>query len=443
MNSPLPSECSQLDVDQSRSGSKRSAEELQLPVLKERTVARKETAGLVVSGESTRLQDQPAAEPSPSIDQSRSGSKRSAEELQLPMPKKERTVARKETAGLVVSGESTRLQDQPAAEPSPSTVDPQSKPEVSSTSPAESSNSGSKRSAEELELPVCKKRRTVSRKVSAGQVAAGESTRLPGQSAEPSPSSVDPQSEPEVPSTTPAESSATDLSLSAGMQIEAPLRDSQGPLMITGAVSSEISSEVPQHLTISVIAEAEDEALVKQANQLLARAESAESKLVEVQKRCAKQEEDRLAAIAVQQEQVESLKEKNNKLLASLNALKDHHKHTQHQVDQALQRVETLRTQLEAKRNMRHCVDSKIVAGLQQIRKLRTSLEMLEAQKEKIKVAATPILKLVSRLSENQASKPFLDQLRKVPDLILVYCKKIARVSTLQVQISKSFLPQS
>lgn len=59
-------------------------------------------------------------------------------------------------------------------------------------------------------------------------------------------------------------------------------------------------------------------ALVKQSNQLLARAESAEAKSVEEQERYAKQEEDHLDAIAVLQEQVDSLKEKNKELSASL-----------------------------------------------------------------------------------------------------------------------------
>ena len=57
---------------------------------------------------------------------------------------------------------------------------------------------------------------------------------------------------------------------------------------------------------------------MKQSNQLLARAESAEAKSVEEQERYAKQEEDHLAAIAVLQEQVDSLKEKNKELSASL-----------------------------------------------------------------------------------------------------------------------------
>lgn len=102
------------------------------------------------------------------------------------------------------------------------------------------------------------------------------------------------------------------------------------------------------------------------------------------------------------------------------------------QVDQAIQRVETLRSQLQAMRNKRRCVDSQLVANLQQIQYMRTQLEKLEAQNQEIKVAATPILQLVSGLSKNQASKPFLDQLRKVPDLILASYKK-----------AKSFVSQS
>jgi len=59
-------------------------------------------------------------------------------------------------------------------------------------------------------------------------------------------------------------------------------------------------------------------ALLKQSNQLLARAESAEAKSAEEQERYEKQEKEHLAAIAVLQEQVDSLKEKNKELLASL-----------------------------------------------------------------------------------------------------------------------------
>ena len=59
-------------------------------------------------------------------------------------------------------------------------------------------------------------------------------------------------------------------------------------------------------------------ALLKQSNQLLARAESAEAKSAEEQERYEKQEKEHLAAIAVLQEQVDSLKEKNKELSASL-----------------------------------------------------------------------------------------------------------------------------
>ena len=55
-----------------------------------------------------------------------------------------------------------------------------------------------------------------------------------------------------------------------------------------------------------------------QSNQLLARAESAKAKSAEEQECYAKQEKDHLVAIAILQEQVDSLKEKNKELSASL-----------------------------------------------------------------------------------------------------------------------------
>lgn len=51
---------------------------------------------------------------------------------------------------------------------------------LSKTEISVQSSSGSKRPAKELQPPVPKKKRTVERKVSAGQVASGESTRPPG-----------------------------------------------------------------------------------------------------------------------------------------------------------------------------------------------------------------------------------------------------------------------
>jgi hypothetical protein len=118
------------------------------------------------------------------------------------------------------------------------------------------SSSGSKRSAEELQLSLPKEKRTAARKVSDGQVAAGESTRLPDQlAAEPAPSSA---------SSIPAESSTAEPLLSAGKQIEAPLRDTQ----------------VDQGPSVEQV--------------------------------------DHLATIAALKEQVESLKEKNKILAASL-----------------------------------------------------------------------------------------------------------------------------
>jgi len=60
-------------------------------------------------------------------------------------------------------------------------------------------------------------------------------------------------------------------------------------------------------------------ALLKQpSQQLFAWAESAEAKSAEEQERYAKQEKDHQAAIGVLQEQLDSLKEKNNELSASL-----------------------------------------------------------------------------------------------------------------------------
>ena len=60
-------------------------------------------------------------------------------------------------------------------------------------------------------------------------------------------------------------------------------------------------------------------ALLKQpSQQLLAWAESAEAKSAEEQERYAKQEKDHQAAIAVLQEKLDSLKEKNKELSASL-----------------------------------------------------------------------------------------------------------------------------
>ena len=89
--------------------------------------------------------------------------------------------------------------------------------------------------------------------------------------------------------------------------------------------------------------------------------------------------------------------------------------------------------QLREAQNTRKETYSQFLTSIQEIQTLNRSLAEAEEDKEKIKEAATPILKLVSRLSENQASTPFLDQLREVPGLIRVYCKKAARVCTSRV----------
>jgi len=104
---------------------------------------------------------------------------------------------------------------------------------------------------------------------------------------------------------------------------------------------------------------------------------------------------------------------------------KNLHEHTQHQLDQALQRGKTLKDHLESERKMCQVAGSQLVANTQWIRDLSTHLEKCIAEKEEIKVAATSILQVVSGLSENELSKPILEQ---VPGLIQVYCKKAARV---------------
>ncbi|CAD6342768.1 unnamed protein product [Miscanthus lutarioriparius] len=230
--------------------------------------------------------------------------------------------------------------------------------------------------------------------------------------------------EPEVSSTIPEESPATDPLLSAGMQIEAELGTSETELGTCETVQPTSR-----------------------------RAESAEAKSVEEQERYAKQEEDHLAAIAVLQEQVDSLKEKNKELSASLKVLGTSErvkaeatikeeltnaKNLQHHLDQALQIEKILKDHVESERKMGQDADSQLVAARQQIRNLSTLLEKSIAEKEEIKVATTSILQMVSELPENEVSNP----LEQMPGLIQVYCKKAARVFALKALGSvRAFFP--
>jgi hypothetical protein len=130
-----------------------------------------------------------------------------------------------------------------------------------------------------------------------------------------------------------------------------PVSIAAAPPMMTAAVLPS-SAEASQHLTISVVHElgtrpsdnvsaSEDKmpeglptlvaksegevlnqilnsALLKQTNQLLTRAESAEAKLAEKQERSAKLRTCHLAVLAVLEKQINSLKEENTKISTSL-----------------------------------------------------------------------------------------------------------------------------
>ena len=52
-----------------------------------------------------------------------------------------------------------------------------------------------------------------------------------------------------------------------------------------------------------------------------------------------------------------------------------------------------LKRELDSEQNMRKETYSQLFTGMQEIQTLNTSLEKAEAEKEEIKVAATPILK--------------------------------------------------
>jgi ABC-type uncharacterized transport system involved in gliding motility auxiliary subunit len=166
-----------------------------------------------------------------------------------------------------------------------------------------------------------------------------------------------------------------------------------------------------------------------QSNQLLARAESAKAKSAEEQERYAKQEKDHLAAIAILQEQVDAdvvlctseRVQTEATIKEELTNSKNLHEHTQHQLDQALQRGKNLKDKLESERKMCKVAGSQLVADRQRIQDLSTRLEKSLAEKEEIKVAATSILQVVCGSFENELSKPFLEQ---VPGLIQVYCKE-------------------
>jgi len=111
----------------------------------------------------------------------------------------------------------------------------------------------------------------------------------------------------------------------------------------------------------------------------------------------------------------------------------DRCKHAKDQLCQALQMEADLKRELDSEQNMRKETYSQLFTGMQEIQTLNTSLEKAEAEKKKSRWLPPQFSNLVSRLSENQASSPFLDQLREVPGLIRVYCKKATRVCTSRV----------
>ena len=71
----------------------------------------------------------------------------------------------------------------------------------------------------------------------------------------------------------------------------------------------------------------------------------------------------------------------------------DRCKHAKDQLCQALQMEADLKRELDSEQNMRKETYSQLFTGMQEIQTLNTSLEKAEAEKEEIKVAATPILK--------------------------------------------------
>jgi len=79
--------------------------------------------------------------------------------------------------------------------------------------------------------------------------------------------------------------------------------------------------------------------------------------------------------------------------------------------------VKALKEELESERKMCQDADNQLDDDRQRMRNLSTRLEKSIVEKEEIKVTATSILQVASRSSENEVSKPILEQ---VPGLIQV-----------------------
>jgi chromosome segregation ATPase len=105
----------------------------------------------------------------------------------------------------------------------------------------------------------------------------------------------------------------------------------------------------------------------------------------------------------------------------------------QDQLDEALQREETLKGQLESEWKTFRLAESQHDAGVQRIEDLSARVEKAETEVEEFKAAATKIVRLVSELFETQSSKPLLDQLRELPNLIEEYVVKKARAYASQL----------
>ncbi|CAD6342771.1 unnamed protein product [Miscanthus lutarioriparius] len=298
---------------------------------------------------------------------------------------------------------------------------------------AAQSSSGSKRPVEEgrLQVQVPKKSRTVAKV----RMCHASEDKMPGC----------------LPMTLVTTSSV--ILIDDIIALRKPVSIAAAPPMMTAAVLPS-SAEASQHLTISVVHElgtrpsdnvsASEDKMPEGLPTLVAksedqptthpRRESAEAKLAEKkQERSAKLRTCHLAVLAVLEKQINSLKEENTKISTSLKEHAQTETILKEQLTNQMDCCKHAINQLREAQNTRKETYSQFLTSIQEIQTLNRSLAEAEEDKEKIKEAATPILKLVSRLSENQASTPFLDQLREVPGLIRVYCKKAARVCTSRV----------
>jgi len=80
--------------------------------------------------------------------------------------------------------------------------------------------------------------------------------------------------------------------------------------------------------------------------------------------------------------------------------------------------VKALKEELESERKMCQDADNQLDDDRQWMRNLSTRLEKSIVEKEEIKVTATTILQVASGSSENDVSKPILEQVRGLIQVI-------------------------